>query len=284
MKPRGFRKHCWTYSAQCSCRMPGRKDVGQSRVATNQARFAICTLSGCALWPFRMGRDPHPSGKRSGAAAPHRAMILDGTGNSRTLVDRYGTKPVASCLYVRDSHIPWPISPLAWLSAPAGFPSRRSPANGARPHDRASSFCRTRPLLPRPRQGLVCTRTRKSTKSYKRVEPLTVDSIGPKTKGRGSMVCSGRKARRLLSGPARPYLKVNGRRSSACASSCLTTNGCFLLSQATILLEAGHDGRRSGQFCARSDGFGGGPGTAARSPGYRSTWCGLWIGRCPSLF
>jgi hypothetical protein len=38
-----------------------------------------CHLEGCALWPFRMGRDPapHPGSVRGVAS---RAMILDGTG------------------------------------------------------------------------------------------------------------------------------------------------------------------------------------------------------------
>ena len=76
-----------------------------------------------------------------GRRCPHRALILDGTGNSRTLVDRYRNKTGGNLLIcARQPYSLSQISPLAWLSAPAGFPSRRSPANGARPHDRASFF------------------------------------------------------------------------------------------------------------------------------------------------
>jgi len=49
-----------------------------------------CHLEGCALWPFRMGRDPapHPGSVRGVAS---RAMILDGTGRPAPL-ERFGFK------------------------------------------------------------------------------------------------------------------------------------------------------------------------------------------------
>jgi len=52
-----------------------------------------CALQGCALWPFRMGMDPNPAKGRGFAAAPHRAMILDGTGRFADEVHPSMVKP-----------------------------------------------------------------------------------------------------------------------------------------------------------------------------------------------
>src|SRR4051812_23377654 len=64
--------------------------------------------------------DPHPCSKRSGAAAPHRAMILDRTGNSRTLVDRTEQNRWQAA-YMCDSHIS-PQTPSMAVNSPPESP------------------------------------------------------------------------------------------------------------------------------------------------------------------
>jgi hypothetical protein len=61
----------------CSCYLP--------------SEVRDCQLEGCALWPFRMGKDPLPGKGRGVANVASRAMILDGTGRPAPL-ERFGFK------------------------------------------------------------------------------------------------------------------------------------------------------------------------------------------------